>query len=287
MNEIDFIRPYDNEVASPGVTMGTPPRQISPLKVLWRGRWIVLLCMALALGGGFAYLSTQTPIYSSSTRIDVETEGPKIINDSLGNPTQSTNYLATQCELIKSSQILAPVAELPELRSMKTFEGVDNPIGRLKASTSALTNKLDDLITISFESPYPSEAAAVANAIVESYRNYHSSRKRSTAAEVLRILTKENRDRDEELNTKLHAMLAFKQANPNMSYAGDKGNIILERLGKLSDALGTSRLEVLDAKANAEGAKAMAQNPAQMEQWMKMQGGVRRLRPKYGEWKSN
>lgn len=280
MSRMDIARQTDHEDAlglpSPQRNHGAggaglPLPQKNLLLVVWRGRWIVLLCAALALGGGFFYLSNQTPIYSSSSRILVEPEGPRIISADIGTRSQTGNYLATQCELIQSAQILASVAELPELHSMKSFADVDNPIGLLRADLSATTGQKDDLITVSFESAFREEAASIVNAVVDSYKAYHASRKRSTAAEVLRVLTKEKRERDAELHEKTKAMLAFKQANPNLSYAGEKGNIIIDQLAKLSDALTTARLELLEAKAIYEGSRAMASDPARMEQWLKLQ----------------
>src|SRR5438045_474148 len=78
------------------------------LHVLWRGRWIVLLCAAVGLAGGFFYLSRQTPIYASTSRVLVEPDTPIIPNDPSGR-AQTGNFLQTQCELIKSATILGSV----------------------------------------------------------------------------------------------------------------------------------------------------------------------------------
>src|SRR3982751_5302773 len=141
--------------------------------IFWRGRWVILLCMVLAIGGGFYYLSRQTPYYAASSRILVESGATKVISVDLSNTSRSANYLATQCELIQSAQILAAVTEMPELRSMKTFAGVDNPMGLLRYGLSAAPGQKDDLITVTFESPYPDEAAVITNAVVESYKAYY------------------------------------------------------------------------------------------------------------------
>jgi polysaccharide biosynthesis transport protein len=241
------------------------------LQVLWRGRWILLLCTVIGLSGGIAYLFNATPIYSSSAQLYVEANGPKIINDQLNAGAQSQNFLNTQAELIRSSQILSTVSELPEIRAMKTFAGLDNPIGMLKGSLSTGVGMKNDLITLSFESPYPTEAAEVVNAVVQSYKNYDAGRKRSSAAEVMRILQKELHERETELGQKVQNLLQYKEENPNLSYSGEKGNIIIEELAKLSDALSTAHLETLTAKGGYDSAKAMADDPQKLQQWIAMQ----------------
>jgi polysaccharide biosynthesis transport protein len=245
-------------------------QQRNVLQILWRGRWFILLGIVAAIGGGLFYLSKQTPIYASSSRILVEPD-VKIISNDVTGQSRAGNYLQTQCELIMSSQILAPVASLPELGAMRTFQGVDNPIGRLRAGISATVGQKDDLITISFESPYAPEAASVVNAVVDSYKEYQASRKKSTAAEVLRILTAEKRERDRELREQTKHMLEFKQKNPNLSFTSEKGNIIIEQLGRLSDSLTTARLAVLDAKGELDAAKSIESDPSRVLYWIRAQ----------------
>jgi capsular exopolysaccharide synthesis family protein len=241
------------------------------LTTLWLGRWIVLLVVALCLAGGIIYISRQTPIYVGASRIYVEKTGPRLMNESQGIMTQSNNYLGTQCELLKSSAILGLVAEMPEVRQMKTFEGVADSIGYLKAIVGAAAGAKDDLITVSCESPYPEEAAQIANCVVDGYLTYQSRHKRSTAAEVLRILQREKEKRDGELREGYKALVAFKRASVPLSYESEKGNIVTQRLVQLSDALTRAQFEALEAKISLESADASAKNPPALAELLKAQ----------------
>jgi succinoglycan biosynthesis transport protein ExoP len=243
------------------------------LLILWRGRWIVLLCSVLSVGAALYYLSRQTSIFSSTSRILVENDSPRIMNNEARGPAVSGNYLRTQCELLRSAKILSPVAERPELRSMRTFAGASNPLGVLKAGMTAEVGRNDDLITVSFESPYPADAAAVVTAVVDSYKQYHLSKKRSSTDVVLNILTTAKPKADADLKELQQKMQAFKQSHPNLSYTGEKGNMVLDELSKLRDALATVRLQGLEARGELEAAKAMAFDPARMEQWLRLQQG--------------
>src|SRR3954468_24617380 len=95
--------------ANGGGGVGAELQQRNVLQILWRGRWFILLSIVAAIGGGLFYLSKQTPIYASSSRILVEPD-VKIINNDVTGQSRAGNYLQTQCELIMSAQILAPVA---------------------------------------------------------------------------------------------------------------------------------------------------------------------------------
>jgi capsular exopolysaccharide synthesis family protein len=202
----------------------------------------------------------MTPIFSSSSRILVQHEHKIILGDGLTASNQSTNYLTTQCELIKSGVILSSVAALPEIRMLKTF-GESDPQVAITGGISASVGLKDDLITVSFESPYATDAAEVVNAVVDSYKTFYAASERSRSAELREILEKEEREREGELAEKTKEVLAFREANPELYLRGETGNVLLESLGKMSDALTTTRLELLDTKAAYEAANWLKNNP--------------------------
>jgi len=254
------------------------PTDASPLEsllqVVLRHRWIIVTSTLLFVVAALLYLAKATPIYTSASRVYVEQTGPKIINDYEGVMTRSNNYLYLQGELIRSTPILAAVADDSEIRYLRTFDGVDNLVAWLKKKLRIAVGKRDDIITVSFDSPYPTEAAQIVNAVVDSYVKYQSTRQRSTVSEVLSILQKEKVKRDDELSAKLSKMLEFTQENGIVSFDMKGGNIILERLSTLSSALTESQLAALNAKADFEAVTAMKNEPARIKQFAEASTGT-------------
>jgi len=244
------------------VPQGDPDaRRSGMLRTIWSGRWIIALVTVVSLAAGAVYLTQAIPTYTSTSRLYVEQTGPKIITDSEGVMTQSKNYLYTQCELLKSTPILSSALSEPGIREMKVFGTVDNPVAHLKLNLDVEVGKKDDLISISFDSADPTEAARLVNSIVDAYVTYHSQQKRSEAGTVLRILQNEKAKRDAELTAKLEATLKFKQENASLSFEGDKGNIINQSLERLSEALTEAQLERIEAKVACSVAEAVADEP--------------------------
>jgi len=207
----------DNSTIENGSLNLTPPQgndlpQEGFLQIALRHRWMVLLTIILFLAAAFLYLLKATPIYTSTARLYVEQSGPKIITEYKGVMTQSKNYLYTQSELIKSTPIVASMVDDTQIRQFRTFTDVDNLVAYVKKNLNVTVGKKDDIITVSLDSPYPVEAAQIVNAVVDSYIGYHSSRKRSTVSEVLRILQKEKVKRERELSDKFKQMLKFTRA---------------------------------------------------------------------------
>ncbi|MFC1792585.1 GumC family protein [Planctomycetota bacterium] len=253
-----------NNVRYPSI--GIVPEDL--VQIIWRSRWIVLLTTIIALGVGLIYITIATPLYTSTSRIYVQQSGPKILTEAEGVMTQPKNYLYTQAELLKSIPILSAALEKDDIRQLKIFHKVDNPVAYLKKKgLNATVGTKDDIIDISSDSPDPVEAAILVNAVVDSYKTYHATRKRSTAGEVLKILQKEKLDRDEELANKLKAMMALKSENIALAFENRNSNIILDRLDTLSAELTQSELQMVEAKSVYENFKSIMADPARLKRF--------------------
>ena len=91
-----------------GKPIGPVPEDpgIAVPRVIWRHRWSIFAICLLSLGVGYYYVSQATPIYSSTSRLYVEREGPSIMPDFEWTTGGSGNYLYTQAELVKSAPVL-------------------------------------------------------------------------------------------------------------------------------------------------------------------------------------
>lgn len=247
------------------VSHGDGASRYTPLQVAWRRRWTVLLTVVLSLAAGLVYVLKATPIFTSTSRIYVEQTGPRILGDGDGMVAkQSDSYLHNQADLLRSTPILTSALEALDVKRMKTFEDVDNPVAYLKKELVVGVGTKDDMITVSFDSPYPQEAASLVNGIVEEYVRHHARKKKSSAVEILGMLRQLKTENDKELSDKMQQLVSFKQTNGTLSFAGSegKGNIILERLATLSDALTQAQLATFEAEATYQAAKTMLDDPA-------------------------
>jgi len=241
---------------------------VSLAEVLWRGRWIVLLSVAAAVTSALVYVSKATPIYVSTSKIYVEQNGPRILNETEGVTTQSRNYVYTQAELLKSTPILLAAIDKPEVRRMKMLRGLGSPVAHLKKQAlDVVVGKKDDIISISCRAADRLEAAQLANAVVDCYIAYHAKTKRNTSDELLRILQTEKAESNRQLAEKLQTMMDFKKEHLALAFETDKGNIILQRLERLSAVLTEAQLETLESKSIHQTTQAMLADPTALERF--------------------
>jgi len=255
---------------------GRDARHPTFLHTLWRRRLIILVTLLLAAGGGYAYLQIATPIYESTSRLFLQSSTPKIMGTEDSGAANKAN-LNTECALIGSGPVIAAALESPGIKTLRTFNGQPSAIEVLSKNLTVKVGKDDDIISVTFDTPYAADSQQVVNAIVESYINYKSSRKKSSASEVLTILQKEKIRRDGDLEANLKAMLDFKQKHAELGLQSDKGNIIVQRLERLSNALTEAELEAVEAKGLMEAVMAMKDDPAKIRQFFdnkRAAGGV-------------
>lgn len=231
---------------------------------IWSRRWTVLCVMVLCFAGALLYVVCATPIYKSLSRIYIEPSEQSFNADS-PETMRSKNYLDTQCEIITSTPILLSAMEMPAVKDSMALSGSADRLMNLKKHLAATIGKKDDLIEVSFESAYRDEASAIVDAVVRSYIDYQARQKQSNAGEILKVLEREKQQRDAELQEKLKAMIAFKLANGTLSFQNDHGNIIVQRLARLSEALTAAELQAMDAQAAYEAALQLSQDPARLQ----------------------
>jgi capsular exopolysaccharide synthesis family protein len=245
----------------------TPPGLGASLpRILWDRRNVIALVTVLILAAGVFYLLVAKRVYTGTARLYLEQALPRILTESDGVILRSKDYLYTQAELIKSSPILMLALNQPGIQELESLSGARNPVRQLRKLLEVSVGEKDGIINVTCQSTDPDEAATFANAVVNAYVDFYTTRKRSTAEELMGILRKEKQKADAELSAKLQAMLKFKQENKTISLESDQSNVVMERLTRLSEALTASQLESIQARALYEAALKGMNDPTQVRQ---------------------
>lgn len=260
----------------------TDPNEELPrglLETLWRRRWTILATGLLALAAGLLYIQRATPRYESTSRIYVELSMPRVFREyEEGVLNRATNYLHTQAELLNSTPILSDAMRRGDLTQLQTFAGVSNKMTMLRKGLETVVGKKDDLISVSFKSPYAAEAAHIVNTVVDAYLTFHSQRKRNSAAELVKILKQEKSIRDTELNDRLQVMMDFKRTSESLAFGSNQdNNVILRSLERLSLALTEAQLATVESKSFYALVQQLEDDPRGLQEFVEAQ----RLRGSY------
>lgn len=246
-------------------------RSAGILQILWRRKWILVCCAIVAVGAGIVYLSQATKIYRAETQIYIQQQASITAHDQSGG-LNFMNYLQTQCDVIRSTAVVQEALKFPEMNRAKSLESAESPTAVVKMAVLATVGQKSDIITITAESPYPEDAAIFANGVRDAYIDYEQKMHRSTAAEIVTALEKEKQREDAEWNSISAQIVEFKRTNGQISFEGDRGNIVVQKLGELSTLLTQAQGEALQTRVMADSADAFASNPAKLQQLMNTSG---------------
>jgi succinoglycan biosynthesis transport protein ExoP len=259
-------------------------------RTLWRRRLTLLGAVLVTSLFAAIYLFRAVPIYASNSRLFFEQTPTRLVNGSESLITES--YLHAQCEILKSSPILADAvttlaaedkAKQPQPAPAKAEAHaapappmtpaaaaaaeeqaaavLQQEVATLQLGLDAIVGKDDDIITVTYESPDPTRSARVVNAVVKAYVNFEAQHRRTSAADTLRVLQREKDKVDGELSTLQSNLLAFKKSNDVLSLDSDRGNIITQRLSQMGSDLASAQVQTMDADAHYQAAAAVAANP--------------------------
>ena len=263
-------------MASSGIRdMGLNPRTDSLFAIAWRSRWILLICVILSLAAGFVYVRTATPVYTSMSKLYLDYGGPRITAPYEADSMPRTDkYLYTQAELLRSKPILAMAVQPQEQQRMRTFEGVKAPLAFVHRHISVEVGKKDETVSVSFDSPYPAEAAQIVNRVVEAYMASRSEHEQRNSAQVLRILQEDMGRVNEELAQKREELRTFQTNKMPLALGSDQGGGVLQRYLELQTFYTRAQVATMEAESFSKGVKALAENPDALRQFVQVKGNA-------------
>jgi capsular exopolysaccharide synthesis family protein len=215
-----------NDLAIPAETQ-FDPRVI--LRGLIRHWWqIVLIWLALSIPAAYLIFLFIQPTYTAFSVLRVEPAAPDLfapIRDQAGEMNRATPYLETQVQLIKSNTVLEAAVANQSVSQYPMIKNSYDPITDLRLLMVVGIVPDAYLIRVALESTNPQEAAAIVNAVVESYRVNNESYTQDANKRLRKSLADEEK--------RLQVLIS--QTQDNLKDLMDKGNVAIdpkERIAK-------------------------------------------------------
>lgn len=244
-------------------------------KVIWRGRWIMFICLVLALAAGFVYIQTATPIYTSTAKLYLDYSGIRIAPSYESDRVPRTDrYLYTQAELLVSQPILKAVLTLPEMQRLQTFADVSIRMAYLRNNVEVEVGRRDEIVSVSFSSPYAAEVPQIVNKIVEAYIASRSESQREDSSQVFDRYQKEYDRATQELDQMRDELEQFQAASMLLTLGSDQGNGVDARYRELETEFAQAQLQTVDAELFFNAVRLLADDPEALRQYVALAGHV-------------
>lgn len=159
------------------------------LRVLRRRKWLVVFCIAVAVGLGYLYTAHQTKLYEANAQVavaGVQTTNPYGGTFGPSNSTNAARALATEAVVAHTPEVASAAARAAGVRSV-------TPASLLAAST-VTANPNANVLTFTVRNHRRADAVALANAYANQYVRLSRARMRATAiADRARLLAQVRR----------------------------------------------------------------------------------------------
>jgi capsular exopolysaccharide synthesis family protein len=176
---------------------------ISPQFLWWTLRqWSFIVIPAgliLAAAAAAVVILTYTPSYQASTLIKIKDMKPSVIFGSEGNTGETPRYVETQVELLRSPVVLEPVLALPNIAAAEEISRAADRFAYLQKHVTVSRIGQSELYNVSYESTSPTDAAAIANAIVAQFLEENEKDESERFVRVGELLEEQRLDRKERV----------------------------------------------------------------------------------------
>jgi capsular exopolysaccharide synthesis family protein len=205
MNEKTIILPAEPPGKGGGagycLTFMTPKRRYwSYLKERW---WVVLICLALAVGGVLTYEALCPERFSSYAQLYVA--GEVQVSEGAGVSEDQQNYFGTQIELLKSARLQNAALDRANL-TMKPKAQTDYTIEVIQPMRTSI-------LQVQAGGPDPATTRAFLQGLIEAYLAFKKETRRTASEDMADSLTRELTDRDADLKKGLQRWADFQRSN--------------------------------------------------------------------------
>jgi succinoglycan biosynthesis transport protein ExoP len=211
----------------PGSLATTPVSQVNPrtlLRGLTRHWWqILLIWLVLAAPAMYLILQYVSPTYEAFSLLQIQPVSHELYGQAGSEAINFTSvmpYLQTQVNLITTDRVLTTALASPEMKNLSFITKSDDSRADLRKSLDVKIVKDAYLIRVALELPNGSEAAAIINAVLESYLAYNGEFKRGENSKLRASLFAQREKIQKEIKSKQNELKALlRKGNVNLPKA--------------------------------------------------------------------
>ncbi len=275
--ELPAVVPRTPSVASAAHNAPPEPEAFSALfaHYLWvigRQWWKIAILVAVCCSLSLFFSRRIVPVYESTATIDIDRHSPTGVVGQEAAQTasgDSEQFIATQVRLIQSASVLRPVVDQFHLDDNRLSTNNSNS-PQVKGAVSMPGLKVVHvpgtyIILITYRSTSPETAAAVANAVADSFIRHTYELKITSTAGSSRFMEKQI----EELRTKMEkSTAAVAEYGREMSFVNpeEKTNVLTSRLLQLNTEYASAQADRVKKEAALAAVKNGSLESAQTSQ---------------------
>jgi polysaccharide biosynthesis transport protein len=222
--------------------------------VILERRWLVIAAYCSVFALCLIYLFKATRIYQATTRIQIDRESDNVLNikDVFSVDGREQDYLQTQYKNLQSRTLIESVVSKLKLDKDPRYAKSVDLSKAVSEDITVAPIRLSRLMDVKVQHPNPQQAAAIANALVETFIQQNLDQKMSKSIDALRWLKTEADTLARDVEEKDLALQRYR-VEKKMVSLGDSQNMVLQALKQAQADLDKARGDAAAAqKLNEE-----------------------------------
>jgi tyrosine-protein kinase Etk/Wzc len=226
------------------------------IRILYRGRWIIVISFIVVMLITLYYTYTATPVYEAMTTVIIKSDGSmerQIFNmNAFGG---QTTLITNQMEILKSRRIAQRVVkrlEMSEVRdSLSLFQPNDDGeflsmramVATIRGNMEVSQRKDTDIIELKYHASRPFEAAFIANTIADEFRLTNAEASKIEMVDLKSFLETQLHKKGEELRLSEEKYQDYLEMN-KVASLDDETKELVTRLSAIEAQLEQTRIEL-------------------------------------------
>jgi capsular exopolysaccharide synthesis family protein len=221
--------------------------------VLLERRWLVITAFFSVFALCLIYLFRATPIYQATARMQIDRESDNVLNikEVFAMDGREQDYLQTQYKNLQSRSLVESVVNKLRLREDPRYAKSLDVIRAVTEDITVAPIRLSRLVDVKVQHPGAKEAAAIANALVDTFIQQNLDQKMTKSLEALRWLKVEADTLERDVEAADLALQNYRVEKKMISLA-ESENIVLQGLKQAQADLDKARSEAAAAQRTAD-----------------------------------
>ena len=217
--------------------------------VVLERRWLVVSAFCSVLALCLIYLFNAQRIFQATARMQIDRESDNVLNikDVFAVDGREQDYLQTQYKNLQSRTLLESIIATLNLDKDARYALSGDPVRAVAQDITIAPIRLSRLVDIKVQHPEPRQAAAIANALMETFINQNLDQKMRKSLAALRWLKDEADTLEKDVQKKDLALQEYRVEKKMVSLA-DSQNIVLQALKQAQADLDKARSDAAAAQ---------------------------------------
>ena len=248
----------------------------SLVRIVHHWRWLVLGAIALGLAGAILVTLLTRPVYRAWVTLEANPPSFQVTDAKDGDQTDLTGgdpigFVATQVGLVQSTSVAERAAQELNLpnnpdvvrQDMDASKRLSTVTGMITKNLNVTPPEVGELIKFSYDSTSPQLAAAIANAVADSFINTAIQRRYESSAYARNFLERQINKTRGDLENSERSLVAYAQQQGIINTSGTDPAATGQAQGDTNSLQGQSLVKLNEALADATARRVAAQGAYQ------------------------